>query len=565
MLERKIGVITKSHQKTTVTEFFELFKTPWSFYQQGLCYDIVIVDQSIEELPNGKIILLYSAETRSFDYRNTLNPIQRNKRILLKQKDLSFPVYQNAVLFNHPLPSPSNSAFLESVNEGLPASVCFHLNGKSVIRIGYDLFSEIQFLLSEGQPAEYAHIPTLDIHISIIRKLVLQSGGFLVEIPPVPYGYSFITCLTHDVDFIGLKPHKLDKSVLGFIVRGLNPCTARGFGSKIVWKNVFRNWMAILFLPGVYLGKLNDPWFDIDRYMELESDTPATFFFMPFKDVPGSSGRLPEPKYRAGRYDIIHYAELIQRIRQKGHEIGVHGIDAWHDLLKGDDERMAVIGAANQSQAGIRMHWLHYSDESPKILKQVGYLYDSTRGFNDAIGYKCGTAQVFYSPDALPELPLIMMDTALFYPGRMHLPWDSALRKCLSIIADIFRNGGVLTINWHTRSLMPERNWEEFYTALQDAIHREKSIFMTAHQAVSWFDKRRRTQFESIRVSDNQLHVTLHSENPFDDPLIFIRIHLPTKSQSKFDLFLDSEYEFIDVPVADNNPINVTTGATSLI
>jgi hypothetical protein len=477
---------------------------------------------------------------------------------LLKQNNLSFPVYLTSVLFNHPLPDLSNSAFLESINDCLPASVCFQLNGKTVIRIGYDLFSEIHFLLSEGQPAEYAHIPTLDIHISIIRKLVLQYGGFLVEIPPAPFGYSFITCLTHDVDFIALKPHKFDRSVLGFIARGLNPCTARGFGSEIIWKNVFRNWLAILSLPGVYLGLLKDPWFDIDRYMEMESDTPATFFFMPFKGVPGSSGRLPEPKYRAGRYDITHYMELIQRILKNGHEVGVHGIDAWHDPQKGEEERTAVTDATNQDQAGIRMHWLHYANESPAILKQIGYLYDSTRGFNDAIGYRCGTAQVFHSSDSLPELPLIMMDTSLFSSGRMDLPWDIALRKCQCIIADICRNGGVLTINWHTRSLMPERNWGDFYSALLDAIQREKPIFMTACQAVSWFAKRRQMQFENIHVCDNKIHITLHSEKPFDDPLIYIRIHLSTKIQSISDRFTEPEYEFIDIPVLNNNPINVT-------
>ncbi|MBI5591073.1 MAG: hypothetical protein HY881_11385 [Deltaproteobacteria bacterium] len=541
-----------------MTEFFELFKTPWRFYRQGECYDIVIVDQAVEELPEGKIIFLYGAETLSFDSRNNLNPVRKNGLHLLKKRNgRRFPVFQGTCLFGDPLPNPLGSAFLESEDDHLPASFCLQINGKTVIRIGYDLFSEVHFLLSKGQPPEYAHISTLDIHISIIRKLILRSGGFLIEIPPVPFGHSFITCLTHDVDFIELKPHKLDRSVLGFIARGLNPIKARGFDSKIAWKNVLRNWLAILTLPGVYLGRKKDPWFDIDRYLILESDTHSTFYFIPLKNVSGSSGRLPEPKYRAARYDISNYAELMQCLCREGFEVGVHGIDAWHDSEKGENERKAIFQAVEQNHIGIRMHWLHFADESPDALKQAQYLYDSTRGYNDAIGFCCGTAQVFQFSNALPELPLVIMDTALFYPDRMGLPWNSALRKCKEIISNMRRYGGALTINWHTRSLMPERNWGDFYMALLGAIKCEKTIFMTACQAVSWFAKRRQALFEDIQFSDNHVKIWLRSKSHFDDPSIFIRIYLPIINPSSPDGILHTEHAVMDIPITDNKPICV--------
>ena len=69
-----------------------------------------------------------------------------------------------------------------------------------MIRLGFDLFAEVRHLLTEGQPTEFASIPTLDLHISLLRELIVSQGMALVEIPPLPAGHRFIVCLTHDVD-----------------------------------------------------------------------------------------------------------------------------------------------------------------------------------------------------------------------------------------------------------------------------------------------------------------------------------------------------------------------------
>ncbi len=69
------------------------------------------------------------------------------------------------------------------------------------------------------------------------------------------------------------------------------------------------------------------------------------------------------------------------------------------------------------------MHWLYYDQNSPKKLEEAGATYDSTCGYNDAVGYRAGTTQVHkpLSATHLLELPLHVMDTALFYPSRMEL------------------------------------------------------------------------------------------------------------------------------------------------
>src|SRR5208337_106019 len=130
-------------------------------------------------------------------------------------------------------------------------------------------FDEIKHLLLRGQTYENAHIPTIDIHIMMLRDWILGSGICLLEIPPCPYGYDFITCLTHDVDFLYLRDQGWGRSLVGFIMRALFPRYLRDIQSRIVWSRLYKNWKAVLALPGIYLGIFKDVWFDVDRYLEL--------------------------------------------------------------------------------------------------------------------------------------------------------------------------------------------------------------------------------------------------------------------------------------------------------
>ena len=80
-------------------------------------------------------------------------------------------------------------------------------------------------------------------------------------------------------------------------------------------------------------------------------------------------------------------------------------------------------------------------------LEKAGFSYDSTVGYNETIGYRAGTAQVFKHPnvDHLLELPLHIMDTALFYPSYMNLSDEQAHAAILQLIENATRFGGVLT------------------------------------------------------------------------------------------------------------------------
>src|SRR4029434_2362523 len=92
---------------------------------------------------------------------------------------------------------------------------------------------------------------------------------------------------------------------------------------------------------------------------------------------------------------------------------------------------------------------------------------------------------------SLMELPLHIMDTALFYPDYLDLDPVSARSVVHNIFDHVSRCGGVITLNWHDRSIGPERCWKDFYLWMLDELKRRGAWFPTAAQAVAWFRKRR--------------------------------------------------------------------------
>ena len=144
------------------------------------------------------------------------------------------------------------------------------------------------------------------------------------------------------------------------------------------------------------MGICKDFWFeDFEKYLRLERDLGATFFFIPFKNRPGDKVQRPHANRRAAAYDVRQEGALLQSIMDMGHEVGVHGIDAWHNADKGREEHRRLTEITQKANLGVRMHWLCFDASSPQVLEQAGFQYDSTFGYNQTVGYRAGTTQVF--------------------------------------------------------------------------------------------------------------------------------------------------------------------------
>jgi hypothetical protein len=494
-----------------VAEFFELFKTDCELFRHNRRYEIVLSDGSV---PLGDIdapfIVTYAARVlaREADSVETLTKTGHCNN--LRYGDLELPIYGGVVVF----PSDERT-FLADAQSGKPVSYFEQRDGRRLLRVGYDLFSEVRFLLTKGQPAVLASKPALEIHIALLRELLLMHGAPLIEVPPVPEGYKFIACLTHDVDHPSLRSHKCDHTAVGFLYRAIFGSLVNLITSRGTLRQLLRNWWAAAKLPLVYLGIAKDFWLDFTRYLKLDAGHPSTFYFIPFK---GERGRLDNglaPRRRAADYDVRDLRVQLQELAAAKCELALHGIDAWRDVARARAESERIRQMTGHGNGGIRMHWLYFDEESPATLDSAGFNYDSTVGFNDTVGFRAGTTQVYkpLNSSGLLELPLHVMDTALFYPTYLNLRPNEAMDQVRAIIADAVRFGGCITINWHDRSISPERCWDGFYKDLVRELEVNGAWFATAEGAVSWFRKRRAVKFATDASVPENVFASLKSDS----------------------------------------------------
>jgi hypothetical protein len=405
-----------------------------------------------------------------------------------------------------------------------------------VVRLGFDLFEEVHYLLTKGQPAGLAGTPTLELHISLLRELIIGHGVTLVEIPPVPAGHRFIVCLTHDIDHPRVCQHMCDHTMFGFLYRALIGSVIDFCRGRRSLRQVVTNWKAAFSLPLVFTGLAKDFWNQLDRYLALEKGLASTFFVIPTKGDAGVDAEGRTKRKRASRYALTDVADDLKKLLSANREIAVHGIDAWRDSAKGCDEREHIQEITGTAETGIRMHWLYFDSQAPSTLEKAGFSYDSTVGYNEAIGYRAGTTQVFKHPnvDRLLELPLHIMDTALFYPSYMNLSDDEARAAMLPLIENVTRFGGVLTINWHDRSLGPERLWADAYVTLLRDLRARAPWFATALQTVSWFRRRRTASFVRIAHDGNSVRVRTATDPAAADlPALTVRVYNSASSSHK--------------------------------
>jgi hypothetical protein len=377
-----IGVLPKAHQTAAVEEFFQLFKTPWEFYRPGRVYDVVVATSDEIADVDARLLVIYGTDLKNRDARDGVAARSRHQGGSLNYRGIQLPVYGEVLTFEEreaAVPCVSTDAEVAGLRIWTADII--------VMRLGYDLFDEVGFLLSAGQPVEHAQIPTLDIHITMLREWILSAGIAILEIPPAPAGYSFAVCLTHDIDFVGIRNHRFDHTMWGFLYRSTVGAVRNLLRGRLSISQLFQSWRAAASLPFVYVGWAKDFWEPFGWYLRVEENLPATYFFIPFKRRPGDKVAARHASRRGAAYDLSDLAHSTTTLLKGGCELGVHGIDAWHSVAKGRDELGRIAAVTGESSIGVRMHWLLRDENTFRTLEEAGFAYDSTVGYNETIGY----------------------------------------------------------------------------------------------------------------------------------------------------------------------------------
>lgn len=164
-------------------------------------------------------------------------------------------------------------------------------------------------------------------------------------------------------------------------------------------------------------------------------------------------------------------ASLIDRIVRRGHEIGLHGSyrsagDATRLAaeLAGLKAAAACAGSAQQ-QFGARQHYLRWrTPDAARALDALGaqgLAWDSTLGFADVAGFRCGTSRRYPLFDLLQrralgliERPLVAMEATVVSHAYLGLGHSrQALELLLGLKRSCARFGGEFSLLWHNSNL----------------------------------------------------------------------------------------------------------------
>lgn len=522
-----IGVQANASDRELVEEFFQLFKTSWEFLRPGVEYPVVLLLAGEPPRAATRLLVVYSGEKSPAEPAATAHA-RDEAGTPFSLFGHTLPVYGPHVIF------PAEPATALTRDSGHAATQLRQNGPVREVRVGYDLVEEIRFLLRNGQPVPQAAHPALELHIALLRQLILDAGLPVVEIPPTPAGYELTVCLTHDIDHPVAKNHGFDHTTLGLLYRATIGSVVDVVTGHRPARDLGRNFAAAVQFPLAQFGLAPDPWKNFSRYTEVESGLGATYFVIPHRGRPGRRRNGSAPAKRAACYSLQEVKPELDRAASAGCEIGLHGIDAWMDAESATNERKQIESVGLAEPTGLRMHWLYFDADSPAALDKSGFAYDSTFGYNQTVGYRAGTTQVFRPPGTkrLLELPLHIMDTALFYPSYLHLRPREAHQRVDAMIDQAGRFGGVLTFNWHDRSIAPERLWEKFYAETLHKLRARRTWFPTAAKAVGWFRQRRDASLAVTPAAPGKFNLRATTARTTDFPPLTVRVYKPQPAET---------------------------------
>lgn len=256
--------------------------------------------------------------------------------------------------------------------------------------------------------------------------------------------YDFAACLTHDVD----RPFKYTYSIKNDI-------------KKLKYENANTTYRDIFLNALSNLNYTNDPFYSFIymRNIERKYNFTSSFYFLT-----GGDSELDE------KYDIkqdFRMKELINHLLRDNCEVGYHySFNANKNLDKMILENNIIKEVIRGKRFGGRSHYLKFNiKDICTNCERSGLQYDSSLGYAEYIGFRCGLCFPYKIFDIIEnkvlniyEIPLIVMDTSLIEQQYLNLSEDEMIRKSICFINTVKKYKGVFTLLWHNSTFDNYRN-----------------------------------------------------------------------------------------------------------
>lgn len=329
---------------------------------------------------------------------------------------------------------------------------------EEVGRTDLDSHGRFPSIASHAFKHDYLERPIVDEWLHVLGQVITKTW------PDIPLEqHQFSMKVSHDVD----APSRY------------------GFASA---KGMLRAIAGDVIKRGDIKNALRAPWIGLNTRVALHPSDPFNTFewIMDMSDrhaltsafyfICGRSSNMDadyEPEHPAIRH-------LMRRIHERGHEIGLHpsyGTYQKPELIVQEARRLRTILAEEniqQNESGGRMHYLRW--EHPTTLRawaDAGMDYDSTLGYADRPGFRCGTCfeypafdLVAREPLKLRIRPLIAMECSILDLCYMGLGTGArAKEKFLELKKSCRAVGGTFSILWHN-SQFDNQDKRILYTSL---------------------------------------------------------------------------------------------------
>lgn len=308
-----------------------------------------------------------------------------------------------------------------------------------------DLDNHDRFPAMNSHAYKYGYLdrPIVDEWLDILRQVIEKLWPDLKL-----KKHQFCIKVSHDVD----APSRFSFSTPVGVIKSM---------ASLVLRN--KNIKLALMAPFIYLGSKNkihslDPYNTFNWLMDIseKNNLQSAFYFI--------CGRTDKSK--DALYEIEHpiIKKLMLEMYKRGHEIGLHPSYKSYNTpnqIKVEAQRLKRVCkelGIEQTQWGGRMHFLRWSHPTTlQAWNDAEMNYDSTLGYADRPGFRCGTCYEYtgFNPvvDTILNIkirPLIVMDGTVIAKHYMDLDYtDKALDEIIKYKRICQKVEGNFTFLWH--------------------------------------------------------------------------------------------------------------------
>ena len=309
---------------------------------------------------------------------------------------------------------------------------------------------------------DYLERPIVDEWLNILGQII-QRVWPQIELKK----HQFEMKVSHDVD----GPAR-------YAFQGISGL-ARTMADDVISRKSFR---SALLGPWIWMNSRKeihplDPANTFDWLMDQSENNGLTsaFYFICGRTDPRKDAQYdPEmPQIRA----------LMRKIHKRGHEIGLHpSYNTYNkpDEIRREAERLQRVCSEegiNQSEWGGRMHFLRWDQSKTlKAWNDAGMAYDSSLGYADRPGFRCGTCHEYPAFDVMNDRqlrlrirPLVAMDCTVMAEKYLGLgATEQAYEKFRQLKEACWKVGGTFTLLWHNSYFWKSEHFRIYQRLLRE-------------------------------------------------------------------------------------------------